>query len=371
MRLLPRTCAVLATATSLLWGSLAAVSDALPLSAGDRIRLYVSEPDLQQPVDETFRLSGLYEINLNGNLELPLLSPLPVAGQELESVEQQVRAELIRAGMFQPSFVQVSAEIVEWAPVPVLISGAVFIPGEVFTDGRPAADLPRLANQPGLDREEIPFTLSGDYPTERFLTAALRQAGGVRPNADLANVRLIRNDIERVIDLSGIVTSEPIEYVPLIAGDQIIVPELGFDQPELVRPTIVTPQVIAVFLSNQTQPRGGGATGGEIAEFTYGTRFSQAAVAATCGGGSETVNADRRVALVQTDLLSGETTVYDRSIEGLLREPNQSEDGNPHLMPADSIVCYDSSVTNTAQLFDVINTILNPFTRVLDLFIND
>ena len=195
MRLLPRTCAVIATATSLLWGSLAGLSAALPLSAGDRIRLYVSEPDLEQPVDETFRLSGLYEINLNGNLELPLLSPLPVAGQELESVEQQVRAELIRAGLFQPSFVQVSAEIVEWAPVPVLISGAVFIPGEVFTDGRPAADLPRLANQPGLEREEIPFTHPGDYPTERSVTPPLRQSGGGQTNSDFGHVRPISNHI--------------------------------------------------------------------------------------------------------------------------------------------------------------------------------
>lgn len=341
---------------------------ALPLSPGDRIRLSVSEPQLEQAIDDPFQFTGLYEVNLDGNLELPLIDPIMVASLELENVEQIVRSELIRAGLFQPSFVQVSAEIVEWAPVSVLVSGAVFSPGRVLTDGRPAADLPRFVNQPPVDRATQPFTLSGDYPTERFLTSAIRQAGGVEPDADLANVRLIRSGYERVIDLSGIVTGQPVEDVPLIAGDQIIIPETGYIQSELVRPTAVTPELIAVFLSNQTQPRGGGATGGEIAEFTYGTRFSQAAVAATCGGGSSSVNANRRVALVQTEQATGNTAVYDRSIEDLLRNPNGSENGNPYLMPKDSIVCYDANLTNTASLFNVINTILNPLSTVLDIF---
>ncbi|PZV06837.1 MAG: periplasmic polysaccharide export protein [Leptolyngbya sp.] len=343
---------------------------ALPLSPGDRIRLSVSEPHLEQAqaIDDPFRFTGLYEVNLDGKLQLPLIAPITVSSLELDDVEQMVRSELIQAGLFQPSFVQVSAEIAEWAPVPVLVSGAVFLPGRVLTDGRQAANLPRFANQPPVDRETQPFTLSGDYPTERFLTSAIRQVGGVKPDADLENVRLIRNGYETVIDMSGIVTAQPVTDIPLIAGDHIIVPEIGYIQPELVRPTAITPDVIAVFLSNQTQPRGGGATGGDIAEFTYGTRFSQAAVAATCGGGSSSVNANRRVALVQTDLDTGNTAVYDRSIEDLLRDPNGSENGNPYLMPNDSIVCYDASVANTANIFNVISTILNPFTTILDIF---
>ncbi|MFZ4558326.1 MAG: hypothetical protein ACOYN8_18335, partial [Pseudanabaena sp.] len=43
--------------------------EALPLSPGDRIRLLIPEGEL---------FSGVYEVNLDGNIQIPYLDPLTV-----------------------------------------------------------------------------------------------------------------------------------------------------------------------------------------------------------------------------------------------------------------------------------------------------
>lgn len=347
-----------ALATSLIT-SLPAL--ALPLSPGDRIRITIPG-DATLP--ETYRFSGLYEVNLDGTLQVPLLQPLPVAGKEIAQVEQDLSSALVAGGFFRPQFLQASIQVVDWGPIQVTISGAAFEPGRVLIRDRlPGTSAVENQGQ-GEPQRQQPVTVSGEYPEGRYLTAAIRSAGGLKPTADIEQIRLIRNGQERVIDLSGVLTGNVVDDVALIAGDQVVIPELDTIQSDLVRPSQITPTAIAVFVSNQTSPGGGG---GDFNRFEYGSRFSQAVVSARCAGGSRSVNANRRVTLIQTSRLTGQTEVHDRQAEELLRNA-ADETINPFLMPGDSVVCYDSRVTNASGVLNFIGNILNPVRLLRSIF---
>jgi polysaccharide biosynthesis/export protein len=346
---------------------------ALPLSPGDRIRITIpGESTLlgQQELPPEYRFSGLYEVNLDGTIQVALLQPIQVTGKEIGQVEQELTAALVQGGYFQPQFLQASIQLVDLGPVQVTVSGATFEPGRVLlgdrlpTSNRLNIETGDVGDDQFQNRQE-PVTVSGEYPEGRYLTAAIRKAGGLTPKADIENIRLIRGEQEQVIDLSGVLTGDRVEDIALVAGDQVIVPELGSEQGQLVRPSQVTPSAIAVFVSNQTAPSPFSA--GEFARFEYGSRFSQAVVSARCAGGGQSTNANRRVTLVRTDRVSGETQVIDNKVEDLLREQDE-ERVNPFLMPGDSVVCYDSRVQNTSGILDFIGNVLNPVRLIRDIF---
>lgn len=214
---------------------------ALPLSPGDRIRINIpSDEVLPQNTPESCRFSGIYEVNLDGKIYLPLIEPLQVVGIESDEINQRLRTSLVQGGYFQPDFLQISTSIVQWAPIQVNVVGATFKPGRILVE----ETLPEEGRTTSTERIE-PFTVSGSYPSGRFLTAALRAAGGIRPTADFANVRLVRGREEIIIDLTAVFTGEAFEDIPLIAGDQTIVPALPQVQNEIVRPSQVTPSEIA------------------------------------------------------------------------------------------------------------------------------
>jgi len=334
---------------------------ALPLSPGDRVRLQTPLDD-DLPPDSQFRLSGLYEVNLDGSLQIPFLEPVPVVGLEVGQVEKRLSDLLLSRGFFQPSYFQLSLKVAQWAPIQVMVSGEVFRPGRV------------LINQTGHETDggaanrSEPGALSGEYPPGRYLSAAILAAGGVKPTADIRNVQVIRGKQERSFNLSGIFTGQPVPDVPLVAGDRVVIPALKMAQNDLVRPSQVTPSEIPVFLSNLTVPTY--EKGGKILNFEYGTRFSQAVVAAGCAGGTGWTNARRRVALVQTNRLTGETTVFDRRVERLLKQ-SDNDGENPFLMPQDSVVCYDSTVTNITGVLRLLTGIFTPFFLIRNIFTQD
>jgi polysaccharide biosynthesis/export protein len=343
---------------------LSPTSWALPLSPGDRIRITIPSDEAIPELPATYRFSGLYEVNLDGTLQLPLIEPLAAAGLELSQVQQELTKVLIDGGFFHRQFLQVSVHVVDWGPIEVNVSGAIFEPGRVLLEDRFPQDTSsaQTANRPQAD------TISGEYPEGRYLTAAIRKAGGLAPTADIENIRLVRNNQERTIDLSGILTGDRVEDIALIAGDRVLIPQLSNIQNRLVRPSQITPSAIAVYLASQSSS---GSTGnGRVAQFDYGSRFSQAAVAANCAGGSRSTNARRRIALVQTDRLTGETQVYSNRVEELLQQADNNEI-NPFLMPGDSIVCYDSPSTNISNIFGIISNIFNPLRVIDSIFFNN
>lgn len=308
---------------------------ALPLSAGDRIRI-VTPSDNALPAESGLRLSGLYEVSPDGMLKLPLLKAYPVAGLEATEVERALADALVNQGFFRSEFLRLSVQVEQWAPIQVTVTGGVFSPGRVLLRSLGAMASGAAANGP-FDRVGLP---------DRDVTTAIRSAGGLMPTADIQRIRLIRNRHERVIDLSGVLSGQPVPEVPLIAGDRLIIANPKQPQPNLIRPSQLTPSEIPVLVSNQltlSMP-----TTGQALMLPYGTRLSQAIVAAGCTGGTA-ANQERRAVLLRTDRQTGKTQTIEHPINKLL-DSSSSDANNPFLMPHDSIVCYDATVTGVQAI---------------------
>jgi polysaccharide export outer membrane protein len=321
--------------------------------------------DDELPPDSRFRLSGLYEVNLDGTLQIPFLEPQSAIGLEPAQVEKNLAEALVKKGYFRPDFLELSVKVARWAPVQVTVSGEIFRPGRVLVNDLPGG------TEEATSRQSRETAIAGDNPPGRYLTAAIRQAGGLKPTADIRQIRLVRRKQERVFDLSGVITGQPVPDVPLIADDQVIVPKQAIAQNELVRPSQLTPNEIPVLLSNLTVPHTPNqGRGGQIVELEYGTRLSQVVVTAGCAGGTRATNARRKVALIRTDRLTGATAVMDRPVERLLKNASNDQE-NPFLMPQDGVVCYDSRVTNIASIIRTVGTIFSPFFLIPGLFRHD
>lgn len=317
----------------------------MPLSPGDRVQVLISEGE---------EFSGGFVLDHEGAIALPYLGALSVAGLEPPMAAQVVTTALVAGGYFRPNFAQVSLQVIAWAPIEVAVRGETFEPGRVLINP------PRLVTAGLIAAKET----VGDATPERFLTAAIRSAGGVTPRADVTRVRLIRGKLEKTIDLSGMFEGTLVNDIPLIAGDQVIVPRADQFQVRLVRPSQITPPGIKVLISNLTVPAnnnassalGSGGSGGVA--LPYGSRFSHAVLAGNCAGGTQATNANRYAMLVRADLLTGQTQTIERPIEEILR--NSTDKDNPQLLPNDGVACYDSALTNTRDVLRTVLDFLNP-----------
>ncbi|MEE9425608.1 MAG: polysaccharide biosynthesis/export family protein [Methylococcales bacterium] len=314
----------------------------MPLSAGDRVRIIVNEGE---------HFSGKFEVSVDGYLHIPFIKPVKASGISTQQVEINLQQQLISEGMFKPGLARVSVDILRWAEIPVNVSGAVFSPGRQFLYERDITDKMHEETQ-----------TSGHNPFNRFLTSALKGAGGIRPDADLSQITLIRDEKQAVFDVSGIFTGKPVKDIPLQSHDRIIVPSLGFEQTNLIRPSQITPPGFQVFLSNLTIPASSNAQSAASANartMQYGTRLLQGLMAANCVGGARATNAYRSAVLVSKDYMTSELTVIERPIETLVQHANR-EEYNPYLMPGDGIACYDSTVTNIREIAHTISEVLEP-----------
>jgi polysaccharide export outer membrane protein len=315
---------------------------ALPLSAGDRIRVTIPEGE---------EFSGIFEVNLNGELELPYLDGIQVSGLDPAQVRSRIHSALVNGGFFQPTFLKVSVSVVQWAPVQVFVSGSTFQPGRVL-----------INEWTDAEQTQSPVQSAGQGPYERSLSSAIRQAGGVMPTADVTRIELIREGRRQQFDLSGIFTGAPVQDTPLIAGDQVIVPDRGEIDPAIVRPSQITPVGVKIFISNLTVPAAGNAIaaiGRDATSFPYGSRFSHAVVSGNCAGGTTVINAYRRAVLVRSDPSTGKTTTLDKGVEELIRR-STSNTNNPYLMPNDAVACYDSAVVNLSGVMRILSDIIAP-----------
>jgi len=322
---------------------------ALPISPGDRVKVTIPEGE---------EFSGIFEVNLNGELELPFTKGIFAVGLEPEQLQQRVYQALVKQGLFQPSFLRVSLSVVQWAPVQVFVVGSAFQPGRIV-----------INEWSDVEQTQTPVQLSGQAPLNRMLTTALRRAGGITPTADVTAVQVKRGSRKRVINLSGAFTGAPFDDIPLIAGDQVIVPDTGTVNPLIVRPSQITPAEVVINISNLTVPAAGNSVAGigaQAKNFPYGSRFSHAVVSANCAGGTMITNARRRALMVRTERTSGKTTAYERGVEELLRDSTDNAN-NPYLMVGDGVVCYDSRVTNFQAVLNIMTQFLNPALLIYDL----
>jgi polysaccharide biosynthesis/export protein len=265
---------------------------------------------------------------------------------------------LVDGGYFNVGRVQVAVLPLRLAPINVSVSGAVYQPGRAVIN-----DLP--AEKRDLDA----LTTVGDAPLTRNIDAGLRAGAGIRPDADLARVKLTRGAKTHEVNLTGLVTGLGAPDIPLMPGDLLDVPSSGCFHAELMRPSQATPPGMRVFISNLTVPATGNnpsAVDSYATNLPYGTKLVQAAASANCIGGADTTNASRSVVLISSNPLTGQTEAFERRIEDLIRNANR-DDVNPFILPNDVVACYDSGVTNLREVARTISEVLGPMGLVIGL----
>jgi len=307
-------------------------------------------------IAEGAEFSGTYVIDLDGTLTLPYAGTIRAKGLTSAELSKGVSKLLIKGGYFRPEQTKVSVLPLRWAPAQINIFGAVYSPGRA------------VINELSKEKQD-PSALEtvGDAPITRYLDAGLRGGAGVRPDADLAKIEVIRSSRRFIVDMSGIVTGDPVPDVALMTGDQIRVASSGCYHPELMRPSQITPAGIRIFMSNLTIPATGNAASfieHYASNVPYGTKLLQAAVSANCVGGAVVSNAHRSIILISANPITGQTEIIERSIENLLKNANR-DDQNPYLLPNDAIACYDSGVTNLREAARTLTDVLSPLRIIL------
>lgn len=318
----------------------------LPLSVGDLVEIQIEDGD---------GFTGKYVIHTNGTIDLPYLKPIVVIGMSVSRAAEKIEMALIREGLFLPTTAIVNISVMQWAPIEVAVTGAVYQPGQVtINDSSPESVF------------EGRIRASGDHAAKRTLSAALSAASGVRPDAKVNQIILIRNGWQLELDLSGMLNGESTSQISLVSGDRIVVPTTGCFQKGLMRPSQITPKGFRVFMSNQVIPSEGNAAsavGNYSSNLPYGSRLLHAVVSANCAGGTQFTNAARKVVLASINPITNRFEVVERSIEDLMRNASR-DDLNPYLMPNDAIACYDSDVTNLRDIARGLSDVLSPLSII-------
>jgi protein involved in polysaccharide export with SLBB domain len=319
------------------------LAQGLLLSPGDLVEVLIEDGE---------GFNGRYIVDNAGYVKLPLIGVIEAGGDTTNKLETNIELALIRAEIFQPDSANVTIHVLNWSSIEISVAGAVFQPGTVFINKKPKG----IQNAEHLDA-------FGDYSTTRLLSEALRAVSGIRPDAKLDQIILLRKGWQVQIDMTGMLSGHLVKDYPLVAGDRVIVPSTGCFQAHLVRPSQITPKGFRVFMSNLIDSAGDNASaavGRYSTSLPYGTRLLQAAVSANCVGGKDWTNAPRRVVLASKNPITGQTQVIERSVEQLISTPNQ-ENINPYLMPNDAVACYDSDITNFRDIARVVADIILPF----------
>ncbi len=328
------------------------------LGPGDRLRVDVSgDRDV---------LSHDYVISANGSLTINGSVTISAAGRSSAAVAQELRERLVAAGLIRDIANNLRLVPTERAGVAVSVEGAVFEPGVIVAGDRSNEVRATTVANPAL----------GDFNNGRSLATAIRAAGGLRPDAALDAVYLVRGDRYARIDLSpvlgGVEGSDGSGGLPvdpqLARGDRIIVPSAGCFQTRLVRPSPVTAPGIRVYMSNLSRPAASNASsaiGRDSTSLPYGTRFLQGLISANCVGGSA-MNAGRSAVLISHNPLNGHSVVIARKVEALVRDADRDE-VDPYLMPGDAIACYDSTAMTFVDAVGVVGNLLGPAVLVKSL----
>ncbi|WP_223423689.1 polysaccharide biosynthesis/export family protein [Tateyamaria pelophila] len=301
--------------------------------------------DVRVGEDETF--NGDYVISRDGQLKLPFLTPIRAQGRSTSQIEADIVSQLLDNGFYSDA-PRVSVRAADFASVTVGVSGAVFEPRAVEIGGVPGDQLD-ARRQAAL----------GASTEARNLSAALRAAGGVRPDADISAVQVRRGGLVYRLDMRGVFEGQNAVDIMLLTDDEVFVSSRQCFQDDLMRPSPISPPGVSLYLSNLTQPASNNASsaiGQTVREVPYGTRYMQAVVDANCVGGPRSTSADRSAVLFTRNPVTGVSAVIERDIEDLLRRADR-DDYDPYLLPGDALACYDSTVTNVAEIARVLGII--------------
>lgn len=313
------------------------------LSPGDRVVLQLEDGD---------EFSGSYAVGIDGGLRIPYLAPLPVLGLTVDAARDKIAAAFIREGIFTVDGPRVSLMPLLWSSVEVHVAGAVNAPGSVIINDRT-----HVEHRPDMK------VRSGDVAPDRYLTAALRAAGGVRADADITRVVLIRNGQRSSFDLRPLLDGTRTGQPALMAGDRIEIPSTGIFQESLARPSVLTAPGFRIYASNLSIPspsNGQSAIAGEATRLPNGARLSHALASANCVGGTHLTNAARSVLLVSRNPITTEVTSHLYRVYDVTRHADDTVN-NPYMLPEDAIACFDSSVTVSRDIARTALDYLSPF----------
>ena len=318
--------------------------NALPLSPGDRVLL-------ESPYDEG--LNGSYQIDLDGMISIPYILPVYIQGLEPIQAEEIIENQLLKQKYFNYGYSDITLQVQLLAPVNVFVQGEVFNPGRI-TINKESKDL--------FDDETPQKT--GDGTVERNLTAALRAAGGITPNADLSEVKVIRKNKTYISDITGVFSGEPFLDLPLLEGDQIIVPKASVPLKDIKRVSQISPLGVKIYIANLSEyVRSNTAlsTSNQATSFPYGSRLVHALTSGNCLGGG-IIDKDKVVVHGRASRLTGAVEWKRYSVESVLKNSNKQngETSNPLLFNNDLVVCYASAGTSLKDLGKAITEIFSP-----------
>ncbi len=308
------------------------------LSPGDRLAV---------SLDDGAEFEGTYAVGIDGYLRLPYLSPVRVRGLDVETARQRLWERFVEEKVLVETGPEIGMVPILWAAVNVNVVGAVYSPGPVVINDRTNVEI-----RPDFLPE------SGDLASDRFVSAALRAAGGVRPDADLSNAVLIRDGKRFPLDLVPMLEGGNVRQRAMLEGDIIEVPSVGLFQEPLARPSAITAPGHRVFLSNLTIPapsNAQSAIGNESTSLPTGSRLSHALTSANCIGGIHLTNAPRSALLVSRNPVTNEITSHLYRVYDVTRNADDTRH-NPYIMPNDAIACFDSRNT---QIRDFGKTVLD------------
>ena len=315
------------------------------LAPGDRLRLRIAGDD--------DRLSGIHVVSDDGSLVIAGLPRIAATGLSEAELQRQLGNALMGAQLIRSAGTPIDLRLIESAGVSVAVSGAVFAPGIVRAGERASED--RIGQKEGA--------ASGDANGGRNLPNALRSAGGVRPDADVGQVYLVRGAKWTTLDFNPAVSGAATNSIAVAAGDRVIVPSTGCFRADLVRPTPITQPGIRVHMSNLSRSAGNNASaavGRDANNIPYGTRLLQGLVEMNCVGGSA-MNASRRAVLISRNRMNGKSIVVEREIEKMVRDADRDAE-DPYLMPGDALACYDSRAMNFADAINLVSGAFNAVT---------
>jgi polysaccharide export outer membrane protein len=308
------------------------------LSRNDLLDVRIAEDDI---------FNGSYVVSRDGMLKLPFLHPIRAQGRSTDQVEADILNALLVDKFYQDP-PRISVRVTDFGSISVGVSGAVFEPHGVEIGG--------VRGDVVDSRRQM---ASGASNEGRNLSAALRAAGGVRPDADISAVEVRRGGNTYRLDMRGVFEGRNTFDIMLLTGDEVSVPSRLCFQDDLMRPTPISPPGVSLFLSNLTQPAQGNAASGvvkTVRQMAYGSRYMQAVIDANCVGGSRVTSARRSAVLFSRNPMTGVSVVIERDIEGLMRRADR-DDYDPYLLPGDAIACYDSTITNIAEIGRVLGAV--------------
>jgi protein involved in polysaccharide export with SLBB domain len=319
------------------------------LSIGDRVRIRVPEDT---------DIEGIYEIDSDGHLDVPYGGKVLAQGMTVAELESRVIKRLIDEAIIHENFALVDISVLQWSVADVFVSGAVFNPGRKTINGLK------------IELKTFKQTqASGDAARERYLSNALTSAGGVRPDADIANILIRRNGEILRVNLEGILTGAPVPDISLITGDEVYVPSTGYFRKELARVSQITPAGLRLFVSNLATPRNPSQVETDTTKLPYGTRLLHVLMSTNCVGGTQLTNSAKRAVLITVNPVTQKTEVIERQVQQLVADPDRDH-VNPFLMPNDAVACYDSNVTNYRDFARSITDILTPISLLRTLLRN-